>query len=437
MSVEEIYQIISKFNITEDNVLDCLFPNGNDNVSHFYFRSMLLQLLENYKHLDCIIKIYYRTGHGPEIDNSRYVNSDGIVQNRREDSPKVEQNKLGDWLNIFYQKYERGFFETFKDLIAWSNEIESEFKNQGIEIVDERLMYIVKNYGATIRKEVQLLDDIERYTCSEDQYSPWCKNRLIELTNQELDKMKEDIEQAKEYFHSLGLDTIWKDFINGYKYYYKNGQPLIHALTLSDISLHSITRYLPMFKEDLYFCARIIQNQTKVLEIIRRGEPLNVVCEEIRSSMHELNPDIETDLRKIDVYNGLNDFMTNNSPSASEIQDAFKKLSEEYDRIMSETDSEKFINNCADFHHEFLKIHPFSDLNGRTSRILLTSMLASRDIFFPSLFSNTKDKDELYIRSDAALQGNFEILRNDVFMRLGYFMPNILPNNETDKDTRE
>ena len=123
-----------------------------------------------------------------------------------------------------------------------------------------------------------------------------------------------------------------------------------------------------------------------------------------------------------------------NSAPISGLQSEFDKLEKEFKEIMNEKDDEKFVRKCADFHFNFLKVHPFSDGNGRTSRILLITLFASRNIIFPSLYTVDSGKVNFYLRSNEALKGNYQMTENDLIYRLGHFYPMVLPETDNIKN---
>ena len=73
-------------------------------------------------------------------------------------------------------------------------------------------------------------------------------------------------------------------------------------------------------------------------------------------------------------------------PSPEELPKQFQKMSERFTEILDIQDDEEFVKRCADFHFDFLQMHPYTDGNGRTARTLLSLMLASHNILMPSLY---------------------------------------------------
>ena len=56
---------------------------------------------------------------------------------------------------------------------------------------------------------------------------------------------------------------------------------------------------------------------------------------------------------------------------------------------MKINDIKEYVSECAKFMHNFIMIHPFTDGNGRTSRMIFQVMLAKRNILIPSLFDSS------------------------------------------------
>ena len=157
------------------------------------------------------------------------------------------------------------------------------------------------------------------------------------------------------------------------------------------------------------------------------------VCEVIRRGFNEYNNEIEINIRNVNLRADGGSFIAN-APSAKKLPDEFKKLEDEYKEVLMIEDEESFVRRCADFHFDFLRVHPFSDANGRTSRMLLSTLFASRNMLFPSLYVDAVGKCDFYLGSNAALYGNYKPTEYDLIYRLGHFYPMILPE-KTDRST--
>ena len=84
-------------------------------------------------------------------------------------------------------------------------------------------------------------------------------------------------------------------------------------------------------------------------------------------------------------------------------------LSNEFDDFVKSIDKMKvseYIEKIVYFMYRFIKIHPFSDGNGRVSRALLNWMLRLKEL--PPIYVDSKSKDEYYkALSEIDLNGNY------------------------------
>ena len=78
----------------------------------------------------------------------------------------------------------------------------------------------------------------------------------------------------------------------------------------------------------------------------------------------------------------------------NDVNAGVEKLNELYKETISIQNEEEYIKGVLKFVNEFILVHPYDDGNGRTSRTILTTMLADRGIFLPTLYDtyiNRKD----------------------------------------------
>ena len=403
MKIEEIYKTISEYDITPDNMLDFIFQGKQGDLSHYYYRCMLLQLLENAQHFDYIIELYYRLEQGSIKNGSYNVIENGmkkgITYKEALDEGYVKKAEV-------YDDFKDGNGEKLRKIIDWANLMLSEL--EGIKRPDSRLKIL--DYSLA-RKEDETTDL--------DNLSP------------------EDgtIEKVKQVFLSLGLRNVWNECLSRYKYYNKE-QSVKNILFWEDTALYDLKKDFSNFKKDLYFCSKVIQNQPNVLSRIMSGAPFEEVCEVIRTGMHYYNPELEIGIREKGIYGGGDEFITDYAPSGRKVSAAYKKLAKEFSDVIEEQDENQFIRLCANFHFDFLRVHPFLDGNGRTARVLLSSMLASRDIFFPAVYSNITEKEDFYRRSDAAIRGNYTITQEDVLKKIQGYLE-IFPKSTIDENGQE
>lgn len=324
VNIEEIYKNISEYDITKENVIKSLFKGSKEDTSHFYYRSMILQLLKNSGHLDEIITLYYKNERGFNYGKWVNINIDGkVVKKSKSDLFKEAKQRI----HILYSQFEMGRYEELEKILDWATKISSSFSVACHN--NDKFGYIKDWFDETLMNLIIEFDNIEL-----DIHS---KMGIIRRNEEQKKKEEEEISKQR---------------------------------TLT------VTR----------------KNKTHVRTIKHR------------------------------FFLKFFHFLQN--------QQRNKELEAEYKKIMMEEDIEKFIRGCARLHFNFLRIHPFLDGNGRTARILLSTMLASRNIFFPSVYIDREGKEDFYIASNAALTGRYERTEQDLLSRIGHFYPMVLPKNK-------
>lgn len=448
IDVEEIYKKISDYDITEDNAIAFLFQGAKDDISHFYFRSMLLQLLEHHRYLDEIIKLYYKMEY-------KWKESEPIISD-------------------LYSKIERGEYEELKKILYWASTMKSQiltaaplgsyFDNSIQTPMDEydqlkcqedsiirkisenkeqdskNKEEITESKALTIVREKRRKEGATRiqhkhflklfYFIEKRRYKK--ENIKLEQELKEVESAREKkLQELRQSFASRGIEGLYNEIYSRYQYY--NEKISMHDIVYDHGigGLKSLNHGLSNFLNDVFVCSKIIQNQINVLEKMKEGATLREVCDTIRTGLKHYNKEIEVELRTRNIDGRR--FLVNSAP-ISGLQSEFDKLEKEFKEIMNEKDDEKFVRKCADFHFNFLKVHPFSDGNGRTSRILLITLFASRNIIFPSLYTVDSGKVNFYLRSNEALKGNYQMTENDLIYRLGHFYPMVLPGTDNIKN---
>lgn len=471
VNIEEIYKNISEYDITKENVIKSLFKGSKEDTSHFYYRSMILQLLKNSGHLDEIITLYYKNERGFNYGKWVNINIDGkVVKKSKSDLFKEAKQRI----HILYSQFEMGRYEELEKILDWATKISSSFSvachnNDKFGYIkdwfDETLMNLIiefDNIELDIHSKMGIIRRNEEQKKKEEEeiskqrtltvtrknkthvrtikhrfflkFFHFLQNQQRNKENEELeiecslskDKKEKVLEELKNRFSSMGIENLYEELFSRYEYY--NEEISMYDIMFQIVDgLAEIKKYLSKFLDDVFICAKNIQNLKSVLEEIKNGATLEQVCNVIRTDLNKYDKKIELGIRNENLDN--RGFLCN-SPSKEELPKELKELEAEYKKIMMEEDIEKFIRGCARLHFNFLRIHPFLDGNGRTARILLSTMLASRNIFFPSVYIDREGKEDFYIASNAALTGRYERTEQDLLSRIGHFYPMVLPQNK-------
>lgn len=275
------------------------------------------------------------------------------------------------------------------------------------------------------------------------------EKRTIEKENLDLGEEKNGIEEKaedltqkiKEFFIKNGAEELG-DLILDRREYYCREQHLqryfdINAFkynfgAVSD-NIMGIPYMIQNIDKDLLSCSKMIQGMEKPFSVMQETKDFAKVCQAIRESFVDSNATteskIETGLRKKRLR-GDGGFWSGVA-TPEELPEKFKVLGERFTKIIDEQDETEFIKQCADFHFDFIQMHPYSDGNGRTARMLLSLMLASHDYLLPAIYVSPQHKENFYLRSNDAIKGNYKTIEYDLFQRLGHYYPIIIPEEFT------
>ncbi len=163
-----------------------------------------------------------------------------------------------------------------------------------------------------------------------------------------------------------------------------------------------------------------------------KSETLSQMVSGIRTILK--NKEIHCDREITEQYrNGplkSNQFIKGANFSRNQIEEEMKKLETEYSDAIACENPEEYVRRCADIHLKFLMIHPFSDGNGRTAKILLSTMLAQKDLIMPALIDTYYDRiqgcqvsEYMEAGDRAAIYGDYGVFQDYLIRRVQAFNP--------------
>lgn len=127
---------------------------------------------------------------------------------------------------------------------------------------------------------------------------------------------------------------------------------------------------------------------------------------------------------------GKSIYITGTNFSQEQIAEAMVKLNEDFESLKTNPNTEDYVRGCADIFQKFLMVHPFDDGNGRTSRTMLTVMLAQRDIFIPNLYDShfERDPNSKFMRfgDEVAKNGNYKLFQDYLLARVQKYNPGMV-----------
>ena len=238
----------------------------------------------------------------------------------------------------------------------------------------------------------------------------------IETSKNNIEKLKEELRNNYELRESKNFDD--QEVEKVVEMVDKLVKKTSHFYSEINV-LDGINNDVKKINDDIFFAIKTAQNFNDIVEYTKNNPDFKSVVSYIRNFLIEnansmRNP-ITNEFRTDDLDYS---FLKGSTSKPEEIEEQFDNLAKEYEEIMKIEDKNEFVKRVADFHFNYLKVHPFLEGNGRTARILLKVMLASRDIYLPSLYNNETDKYLFYERSNDALKGNYETTEEDL---MGYY----------------
>ena len=294
IDIKEIYKNLSEYDITKENVLQFLFQGDKEDLSHFYFRNMLLQLLENGDHLDKIIEIYYKIERGSIFSDEYNVNINGRVSTRSEsDTLKKSRQKLF----TIYSQFGRGEYEELNKVLNWASKISKQLASADpyecgyiydslIEPINEfdELKDMEKSIRETISKNKKQNDENRKQMSESKELTVVRKkkdltrivthkhfiklrfvlekirrkkeNRGLESKLQDVEsKIEEQLNKLRQIYSSKELEGLFEEIYSRYQYYNEETSMYRILYGFYRIRIHNnilvkfFRRYICMFKD--------------------------------------------------------------------------------------------------------------------------------------------------------------------------------------------
>lgn len=208
---------------------------------------------------------------------------------------------------------------------------------------------------------------------------------------------------------------------------------------LSDKLLMTLNRGLPQqtvkeFANEARSNAYIFQHLFSN-EIIMETN-LEKLSQNIRKLMIQSNLTSENELtlayRNITLSDN-NGYISGAHLTKEEISIQMKKLAERFNTVQQINDITEYVEKCSDIFHDYIRLHPYTDGNGRCSRMLLQVMLAKKGIYLPSLYDTHYDCLRDYIPGTFRYCCNLAKITNDnrdiityICDRVNSFYPHLL-----------
>ena len=223
-----------------------------------------------------------------------------------------------------------------------------------------------------IREELQTYWELF-YLMHEKELRKWIRLHLKDINNLNTEEEKENrIKQIiGDYFLSVS---------NFSKYVYNLKRDILGNL--------SMYKYV--------FCTN--HRQQKFIYLIN----------DIRIHMYKEMIQIGSKITEYRNYNFpfVEDVFFQYTAKTEEIEEKMNQLEIRYEEIKKIEDRDQYINGIIQLFEDFIKVHPYENGNGRSSRFLLDIMLINRDILPPILYDTYYDRFDLDTPSNEYTMGN-------------------------------
>lgn len=446
INLKELTDEFSKYQIPNDDEVISWFINGDKNATlenwRFYQRCILgmLHLDEHFggilfskydvfKRLEFLLgksKAYEIGEESDEIDDiinliNLFLSSDNISNNSL-----LESNELLSYAAM-YANTCRSFDDigcNFIDLgttIRENEKLSSNFFNlvrtiRETEELVESLSGVYNHIQDNIKVSLHYLK--ENFGLKVNIFMS--KNQILKKINEKKDELTKSLEQLKTEKEVEGL-KVKRKMISSFIEYFdsiENKGTLFERLKedlmslseeqIRDIDVDNLLKFggtldqfrdecvrlgkkrFIMLKKDIIACAKLFRGFW--VKTWSDGKDFTQLCQIIRGELSRFGAPSDAKIVegfREELVDSNDGFIQGASLNGEQIREGMSILSQRFDEIMKIEDSKEYVSECAKFLHDFIMIHPYSDGNGRTSRLLLQTMLAKRNIIIPSLFDST------------------------------------------------
>lgn len=472
LTTHEIFKDISEYQFNKDNVLDFILDDHRDISTFYYFRNMLFNLLELNSSFNNLICFYYKLELGSVFSKNIEIVQDGVLKKCKcinlLEKEKEKEKVILDRFISGDTDILRDILKFFQELITDINYLDHDIALNSdmlelLEQIDSLEWSIYSKEDIIDRFTKKMLQEEQKITSNEPiviekkeensnitkitrykhfkrlHYNKYKKMMMVKIKDieKEIKELSVEKNSLLQELHTLceekDLGKVWDVLYDHYQFYNKK----IKIKSVFNELKRTINSY-NTFINDVYSSSRVIQSYFDFLNRLDDDLDLLDICTIIRTNFknNHLPTNNESENEWTVGLKTTDNKSFTKTTRVDELDEVMSEMNERFKMIMKMDTNYDFIRACADFHFDMLKIHPFSDGNGRTSRTLLTLMLASKNILVPSLYTTYDQKEEFYIKSNKALEGNYGVIEKELLDRLVHFNPLIIPEEEMNEEKR-
>lgn len=381
-----------------------------------------------------------------KIISQAFLSSYEYIEERKREIQKEENsiNTNKDILN-YLTDLNIDTKEAKKILKAYRiNGLTKKIRKKQFEKLLNKYKSIIEDSSVKITNYKKEIDEYTKYTFGEN-----LKKKLNEKlkTARELSKMKSsDINETIKYTILLNepyLQSIINLILTHNNLTYRDYGNIFLRLNELIKKQNSFPQYtVKEFTSEIRSNAYIFQQLFSSKIMLETN--LEELSQNIRKLMIDANLTSEATLTTTyrDTFISNNDgYISGAHLTKEEISIEIKKLAEKFNIVQQNNDINEYVEECINIFHDYIRLHPYIDGNGRCSRMLLQVMLAKRGIYLPSLYDTHFDCIRDMVPGTFRFCGNQAIKTGDnsdliayIFNRVNTFYPNLLQRkNDTNK----
>ena len=363
------------YKLDKDNIIDFLIKEDND-VNKYILKLYLISLLENYRHIDKLIKYIYLDNNFKytptieiinRIDNKEFWNriKDVKIQDNYNKLNWIDEN-LSIFIKLFINDFDSNF-ASFKKKIENEKNFINKLK------LSRQLKFMIKKYKKNKDNIIISFNETFKNYITLDEFIALIKKSVNNLAKDDGGSVEEWLD-SNFYFVNCGdkkIKNYLKIFIDEDKivdflkedllYNYKIIIDLFNEDIINENDLEKLIYKIRelMMNDDLY-----MKNLQFDAKDYYDGKEIGVVP-------------INTNYRKMNLRHDTVFF--SNSASIENIENEMSELFKKYCNIWK-LEGDAYVLKCYEFVQDFLQIHPYLDGNGRTSKYLFYLLLFKKNI---------------------------------------------------------
>ncbi len=389
--MRKIYKDLNSVNITKDKFRKLILEDAQYNTMEYHFKNLFTQVIRVSEFDEIIQKMCMLVNACPSFKRTLIF----------EKPTQIEEQS-----NEILRNFTNGNCTKLRELVEVSEKIYNDFVE--VSKKDKKMFIFLGKYMELFNKPNSELRNPKQFVKK--------VNCIIDKISKRYKKIKKNDDDSLSRFIAYHKKVMEK---------YENGQDIRNFNFF--LNLQTIKVELEDFFDKGFVECMIVKDLLNVYDTLEQSHDLTKTCYSIRdvfkpNGFHSSLDGVDicdkgfrTKLLGDPTGDNHNAFF-NKTCHPSNISEEFQKLSNTFKNILLEENIDEYIKKTARFYFDFLLLHPFSDGNGRTARILTIMMLNHKGINLTSLFAGNLDNYTFNITiANKALDNDYTAIENRLY----------------------